>query len=128
MILSLTLFTLGVFCYAIKELQSHGKLKGMGPGTGFWDERSWVRKWKWDFKDTHIVGKESFPGSSTVFVWLTDGYHFMQWFYIKLFILSIVLYEPLFTWYYDGGIFLGTWYAVFNSVYTVFQRKKKESS
>lgn len=115
MILSLCLFSLGVACYAIKELQSHGKLKWMKSGTGFWDERSWLRKWADTFGN-----KEAFPLSSTALVWLTDGYHLMQFFYIKLFIASIILYVPVFGWWRDGLIYLGCWYVVFNVIYKAF--------
>lgn len=128
MILSIVLFVIGVFCYTIKELQSHGKLKGQKDDSSFWGERSWMRKWKTTngkqltmLQAVHTK-KEAFPLSSTALVWLTDGYHLMQFFYIKLFILSIVLYSPVFTWYWDGAIYLVTWYLVFNAIYKVFSK------
>lgn len=34
---------------------------------------------------------EAFPGSSTVFLWLTNGYHFSQFWSITLFELALCL-------------------------------------
>jgi hypothetical protein len=44
-------------------------------GNRFWDPAiSWMNKW--DFWEE---GKERFLGSSTAFVFLTDGWHLMKW-------------------------------------------------
>lgn len=123
-IISLLLFAIGVFCYAVKELQSHGKLRGQGPGLGFWDERSWMRKWKIIWPDGIPSKKEAFWGSSRWFVFVTDGYHLMQFFYIKLFVASIIIYRPWFG-YWDAGLYLGVWYLVFVLMYNGLQKKKK---
>lgn len=120
---SLIAWAIAVACYAISQLMMHSKLKWAKAGTGFWDEQSWKRKWKpTDLGSFHVVGVERFWGSSRWFVFLTDGYHLMQFFFIKLFVLSIVLYVPAYSWVIDGGIFLGTWYIVFSVTYKVFGR------
>lgn len=51
---------------------------------------SWMNK----YKDGDISKGEKFPGSTTVFVWLTDAWHFFQHIMIFSLILSIVLYLP----------------------------------
>lgn len=125
-ILSPLLFALGVCCYAIKDLQSHSKLRGQKGDASFWGEESWKRKWKRSQHNKNAVtDQEAFWGSSRFFVFVTDGYHLMQFFYMKLFIASIVLYKPMVTWYWDGLIYMAIWYIRFNSIYRIFGRKPK---
>lgn len=118
MIISLCLFSLGVACYGISQLQQQSKLRWQKAGTGFWDEGSYLRKYKKQFSDHG----PAFPFSTTALVFLTDGYHLMQWFYIKLFVASIILYSPMFSWWVDGLVYLGVWYLTFNIVYKIFSK------
>ena len=53
---------------------------------------SWRNKWK--NKDPNEG--ERFPGSSTVFVWTTDLWHFAQSIMISSFVLAILTYDKLF--------------------------------
>jgi hypothetical protein len=50
----------------------------------FWDPRkSWGNKWKKIYINTVptiLFGTERFPLSSTILVFLTDGWHLMKWF------------------------------------------------
>lgn len=66
--------------------------------------------------------KNDSPLSSTALVWLTDGYHMCQFFFIKLFVASIILYVPMFSWWVDGLVYLGVWYLTFSITYKVFSR------
>jgi hypothetical protein len=50
MTLSLISFALAIVCYAIKELQTHGKLKWSKGYYGFWDDLSHYRKYKKNWK------------------------------------------------------------------------------
>jgi len=50
-------------------------------------ENSWENKWS--------GSKESFIGSSTIFVWLTDLWHFAKTIHLLTFISAIVLYNPI---------------------------------
>lgn len=57
------------FARGLKEAIQAGRV---GKGNEFFDMRtSWKRKWKNGNKDEG----EAFPGSSTIFVFVTDGYH-----------------------------------------------------
>lgn len=83
------------------------------PTNGFWGDDSWKRKYQldangvpvtapkslyyWAFKITY---KERFPLSATVLVFVTDGFHLMQWFCVKFTIAAITLdpVDYLFYW------------------------------
>lgn len=73
----------------------------------YWNPRvSWVYKWKtWNSRE------EKFWGSSRWFVWLTDGWHLVNFFQIK-FIFIAVLCHTEFNWFDLIGIlsyYLGFW-------------------
>lgn len=112
-ILSFLSFALGVVCYSVKELQAHGKLKWMDNPTGFWGSKSWVRKYKpdyragltrtgpnnWYYRFFKLSWKERFPLSATLLVSITDGSHLMQTAFKVLFCISIVTYSMDFSWW-----------------------------
>jgi hypothetical protein len=52
-------------------------------------EVSYKNKWK---NNSNSSGGEKFPGSSTVFVWVTDLWHFAQSFMISFFVLGALFY------------------------------------
>lgn len=58
---------------------------------------SWKRKWK----NGNRLDGERFPGSSTVFVFVTDAWHFFKSITFTSMALSIVFYNPAFTWWLD---------------------------
>lgn len=62
---------------------------------------SWTNKWK---NGDHGQG-EAFLGSSTVFVWLTDLWHFAQMLMKACLIAGIILYQPIFNWWADFIIY-----------------------
>lgn len=99
MILSISAFALAVALYAISQLQQQSKLRGQKAGDSFWGERSWWRKYK-----GLDATKEAFPGSTTIFVFLTDGYHFCQFLFTILFCISAVSYEREF------GFWIGSYH------------------
>jgi hypothetical protein len=101
-ILSLILFCAGAVAYCVSQLIMHGKFKLSGD---FWEQDSWQRKWLWRgtiieggrierffvvapttwyYKLFNLKYKERFPGSATVFVALTDGYHLFQMLFLLL--------------------------------------------
>lgn len=116
MILSLTSWSLAVALYAIKDLQSHGKLRWMGNDYGFWGRLSWTRK----YKDHKSLRGPAFPLSTTALVFVTDGYHFCQFLFTILFSISAVSYEREFGFWIDLGIYWGVWHIVFPITYKVF--------
>lgn len=128
-ILSLLSFALGVFCYSIKELQMHNKLKWMDKPIGFWGELSHLRKYKtteghlmqprnpnWYYRFFKIRHTEKFPLSATLLVSLTDGVHLMQTAFKVLFCISIVTYSMEFSWW-AALIYFVIWGAVFTLTY-----------
>ena len=52
-------------------------------------EISYRNKWK---NNSNCEGGEKFPGSSTIFVWITDLWHFAQSFMITFCILGAIFY------------------------------------
>jgi hypothetical protein len=78
------LLTISFAAYFVSQLQIFGKLKTHA--LSFWGEDSWERKYSaikdapdtWYYRFFKIKYKERFPGSATIFVALTDGYHLMQ--------------------------------------------------
>lgn len=125
MILSISSFALGVGLYAISQLVMHGKLRWQKVGASFWGKNSHLRKWKYNpALDMYDGQKEAFWGSSRWFVFVTDGYHLMQFFFIILFSISAVSYETIVNRWVDGGIYWGVWHICFWITYTLFQRKK----
>lgn len=132
-LLSLITFSLAVFCYAIKELQSHGKLKwtNRNKPKDFWGEESWTRKYSktdvfnspdnWYYRFFKISVKERFPLSATLLVFLTDGYHLAQLTFKLLLVVSIVMYRPLFGWW-DALIYFVVWGIAFTITYKSLSR------
>lgn len=72
---------------AISDAAMHGKLSGT-----FWDETiAWKNKWKNGDK----TQGERFLGSSTVFSFVTSGFHLMQFVYLNAFFIALVNYKQL---------------------------------
>lgn len=144
-IVSAIFVALAATCYAYNTVwYFHGK-KSKKPPFSFWGKESWNRKYKrypyvdpmqaqqkyqliaapdnWYYEITKIKYKEKFPLSATVLVFLTDGFHLVQWTMIKCLILAmIVRYDHGITFMWGNGICLYIlWLIFFNVVYT---RKK----
>jgi|TARA_R110001592_G_scaffold234108_2_gene491710 hypothetical protein len=65
-------------------------------------EVSYKNKWK---NNSNSSGGEKFPGSSTVFVWVTDLWHFAQSFMISFFVLAALFYADGIINYFDNNWF-----------------------
>lgn len=75
---------------------------------------SWKNKWKNGNKDDG----EAFLGSSTVFVWITDLWHFSQFLMLSCFIAAIVLYVNFFSiWLILDFVILRL---LFSGTFTIF--------
>jgi hypothetical protein len=107
MTVSLICLAVAALCYAVSQLQQHGKLVWSNPvkPRGFWGKDSDKRKYKYNC--TH---EPAFPLSTTLLVFVTDGYHFMQWL-MKIFIA--LAFVPFVGWWS-----LGYW-AVFTVVFAI---------
>lgn len=131
-ILSLILFCAGAVAYCVSQLSIQGKLRygNTIEGFGFWGVTSWRRKYDREigpkggkvliqapttyyYKLFNLKYKERFPGSATVFVALTDGYHLMQ----AIFLLCMAGYGAV---HHENWIlWLLIYRAAFGIVFTV---------
>lgn len=107
MILALFLLSLGIAAYSVSQLQQHGQLRWMKntiPFDGFWGPESHKRKYKM------IVGQRTkepaFFLSTTLLVFLTDGYHFMQ-FWMFNFLATAFTFALGWNWYLFAGLMIG---------------------
>lgn len=79
----------------------------------FWNPQlSWMRKWE---PGTNYK-KERFFGSSTVFVFLTDGFHLLQFFFENLLMLGMSLNQDI-RFYYAFLILRAIYAIVFNLLF-----------
>lgn len=136
--LSILSLIAAVVCYSISQLQQHGKLKWSKGYYGFWDERSYERKYKRD-SDSDPLGYVKFPApdnfyykriarvqykerwftSSNLTVMFTDGYHACQHLSFVLFGLSIALLLP------DLRYFFLVWGIITLTHFTVYRLAQK---
>lgn len=84
----------------------------------------------WYYKFFNVERREAFPLSATALVWLTDGYHFVQFWMLKLIFLAICLgIGSGFSWWVYILIWLA-WAAGFNLAFKglkiVRQRRKED--
>ncbi|MBN1340747.1 MAG: hypothetical protein JXA03_15570 [Bacteroidales bacterium] len=80
---------------------------------------SWKNKWKPGTTD-----KERFPGSSTLLVWTTDLWHLAQMAMKTAFILAIILYSPLVSWWADFIIYSIVFSLTFELFFSKVWKKK----
>jgi hypothetical protein len=90
------------------DASAHGKLKGP-----FWGPLSHTRKWRYGDKNNG----EAFWGSSRWFVFLTDGWHLMQFFCFNFLILALLLYKPMTTFWLDFVIMQAAFRLPFYVIY-----------
>jgi hypothetical protein len=135
-IISLLLLSTGAVAYCISQLQIQGKLKWSirdEDVVHFWDQSSWSRKYEvtatngmiqapatWYYKTFNINYKERFPGSATVFVALTDGYHLMQMVFLLCISAAIAIHYD--RWFISLIIIRAAFGIVFTICYKLFAR------
>ena len=76
---------------------------------------SWPNKWKNGLKENG----ERFPGSSTVFVWVTDLWHLAKMLMLVSIMFAVVLYDPIVAWWIDWFIL----YCSFTIPFEIFYSK-----
>src|SRR5688500_20374183 len=92
--MSYLFLALAIACYSISQLAQHGKIKWKSKDPhGFWGESMDRRK----YKNFSTVAGERWPTSTNLTVFLTDGYHLMQ-FFVFLFLSLSVACAIGFTW------------------------------
>lgn len=102
MLTSLALLIFAGCCKAVRDCLSFRFEKSIFSdlNSAWWNPAtSWAMKWK---DGAGLV--EKFPGSSTVFVWVTDAWHFFQLIQYSAIVFAIVFYQPAFAWYWDFAI------------------------
>jgi hypothetical protein len=140
-IISLLLLSTAGVAYAIHELHAHGKLKWGSEvkgwptkPVGFWSDLSDHRKWKttttgldfenapdtWYYRFNKLAHKEAFPGSSTIFVSITDGPHLMQFIYLLCFSGAIAIHYD--RWFISLIIIRAVFGIVFSIAYKVLAK------
>lgn len=110
--MNLTAFLLlipAIACYSISQLQQHGKLKWSKKGLGFWDFDSDKRKYM-----------SKIPFAKTALVFLTDGYHLMQ-FFMFIFLSLSITFAAGFDWWLLAGVWTGI-HLVHVGVYKLLQK------
>lgn len=93
--IALICLAFAIVAYAISQLQQHGQLLWGKKGLGFWDGDSDKRKYM-----------SKIPFARTLFVFLTDGYHFMQFWMFNLLALSLTFANG-WNWWLFGGLMIG---------------------
>jgi len=92
-------------------------------------EVSYKNKWK---NHSNSEDGEKFPGSSTIFVFITDLWHFAQSFMITFFVLGVLLYDgivvikgyPLVSLLIDFVILKGVFSLTFELFWSKILKKK----
>src|SRR5687768_7244559 len=94
--------------YRITQMIQHGQIKWSKDDEDFWGNESWRLKYKsddsgflidapenWYYKLFKIDYKERWFTSTWLTVFATDGYHLLQFIWLKLFYLIIANHLPL---------------------------------
>lgn len=96
MIVIITLTLLVMMGFGLMDELAHHydsiKISAIKKNPQFWDKRSsWSNKWKLEFNKSLpiITDKERFWGSSRWFVFLTDGWHLVQFITYQFLALAI---------------------------------------
>jgi len=82
-ILTIALILVAAISNALMDLSSEGVFNG-----AYWNkDTSWRNKWKYG----QPKNGPAFPGSTTIFVWITDGWHFFQMIFHTCWQLAIAI-------------------------------------
>ena len=131
--LSILFLSLAGICNAIMDsiLFHWDKSIFKGSKLEWWanPEVSYKNKWK---NHSNSEDGEKFPGSSTIFVFITDLWHFAQSFTITFFVLGVLLYDgivvikgyPLVSLLIDFVILKGVFSLTFELFWSKILKKK----
>ena len=131
--LSVLFLSLAGICNAIMDtiLFNWDKSIFKGSKLEWWanPEVSYKNKWK---NHSNSEDGEKFPGSSTIFVFITDLWHFAQSFMITFFVLGVLLYDgivvikgyPLVSLLIDFVILKGVFSLTFELFWSKILKKK----
>ncbi len=114
---------LAAICKAVMDkIQFHFSKSIFKDNKDIWwnPQISWKNKWK----NGDPNQGESFFGSSTFLVFVTDAWHFFQFLFLSFIFLGVVFYSTMISWYLDFFIY----HIAFGIVFELFFSKifKKE--
>jgi len=75
--------------------------------------------WKNKYKNNNPDEGSKFFGSTTIFVWTTDAWHFFQMIFLSTFFLGIVFYSPMFTFEYSWIIDFIIYRIIFGFIFSL---------
>ena len=114
----LILLVISAIANAFMDLCAHEALKKWGD---WWaGHESWINKYKNGDPDQG----PRFPLSTTVFVWVTDGWHFFQAFFHFGWMIAFIWYAHIYgglEWYWEALILFIGWRSVFQVSYWIIQ-------
>ena len=117
--ISIMFWLLACVCNAIMDILSTRydvSIFGNFSNQLFWDWRiSWRNKWKLGDKSNG----EKYLFSSSIFVFLTDGWHLFKALMLMFLILSIYFYVPIFG-ILDIPLFFISWGITFELLYNIY--------
>lgn len=119
MVLMFVLLVVAAFAKAVMDRSSEGAPFIWGGSSSYWSKsESWTRKWKHGDRN---LG-EAFPGSSTVFVFITDAWHLAQFFFLNSLFALIVIRETMVSTIVDFLILSVAFRVVFELSYRAIRR------
>lgn len=120
------LFLIAGICKAVSDTLADHYGQSIFANRNYWWNKgtSWVYKWKGGNPEKG----EAFPGSTTVLVWLTDGWHFFNMIQYTAIILAVVLYRPVFSWWADAILLKCVFTITFEVFYRWVLKRKYESN
>ena len=111
------LLGLSAFFNALMDLSSEGYFKG------WWDKNTGAEnKWKLGRKENG----EAFPLSSTVLVFLTDGWHLFQFLFHSCWQMAIAIHFPY--WFGAFWIIKIIFSGIFEQIYSRIKKHKKHKT
>jgi hypothetical protein len=115
-VISLILIFLAGVCNAVMDVL---RFRFSSSVFRFCDNQKWVNplyshRNKW--KDGNIDNGEAFLGSSTIFVFVTDFWHFSKFLMLLFMMGSVVFYVPLINWWVDLILI----YSIFTIIFELF--------
>lgn len=116
---------------ALSDSIAHGKSRWQTSSDSFFGQGSWVRKWAgdgffekapstWYYKLFNLKYREAFPGSATIFVAFTDGWHLSNSLMTSFIVLAIAIWTPWPLWFFIGARI--AWGIAFSIAYRTFSR------
>lgn len=130
---SLILFSLAMVAYTLSQWAIHRGYSEKVDSNSFWGMNAWSRKYKfpndapdnWYYKLFNIKYQERFPLSTTLLVFLTDGYHMCQFFFHIFIIASIVTFEQHWPLWQHFVLLYAVRHVIWWALYENLLKKKK---